>query len=143
MTELRTGRALQLEGLQFAQNKVTLGFKCEAGTKIQLAQEAQQTGMTLSEYVDTVISTRHSQKQTVSSFSSSELSGKLEQSKKRINTLDNSLKFYEENPFLLKIFNHYKGQTFPYVDYRGVSHQIVINQISDIFAVLISSYKIT
>ena len=26
MTELKTGRALQLEGLQFAQNKVTLGF---------------------------------------------------------------------------------------------------------------------
>ena len=143
MTEQRTGRALQLEGLQFAQNKVTLGFKCEAGTKIQLAQEAQQTGMTLSEYVDTVISTRHSQKQTAPSFSSSELSGKLEQSKKAIHTLDNSLKFYEENPFLLKIFNNYRGQTLPYVDYRGISHQVVINHISDIFAVLISSYKIT
>ena len=145
MTELRTGRALQLEGLQFAQNKVTLGFKCEAGTKIQLAQEAQQTGMTLSEYVDTVISTRHSQKQAQanSSFSSSELSGKLEQSKKRIHTLDSSLKFYEENPFLQKIFNHYRGQTIPYVDYRGVSHQIVINHVSDIFSVLVSSFKIS
>ena len=46
MNEIRTGRALQLDALEFAQNKVTLGFKCSAGTKIQLAQEAQKTGMT-------------------------------------------------------------------------------------------------
>lgn len=67
MQELRTGRALQLEGLENARNKVTLGFKCDAGTKILLAQEASQSSMTLSEYVDTVISARHFQNQHNSS----------------------------------------------------------------------------
>ena len=55
----RNGRALQLEGLENARNKVTLGFKCDAGTKIQLAHEANQNQMILSEYVETVISMRH------------------------------------------------------------------------------------
>jgi hypothetical protein len=47
MNHLKTGRALQLEGLEFATNKVTIGFKCDAGTKIQLAQEANLYGLTL------------------------------------------------------------------------------------------------
>jgi macrodomain Ter protein organizer (MatP/YcbG family) len=78
MNEIRTGRALQLEGLQYATNKVTLGFKCEARTKIELAQEAQQMGMTLSEYVDTIISTR---KQHTKSNNNFELQTLLSQQK--------------------------------------------------------------
>lgn len=134
MTEVRTGRALQLEGLQYAQNKVTLGFKCEAGTKIQLAREAQQIGMTLSEYVDTVISTRHSQ-QLQSPKSTSELAPKVEMQKNQIKQLEAKVNFYESD-VLKRAFQTYQGQTLPYTNYLGQQVQRTVNQIEDVYVIL-------
>ena len=141
MNEIRTGRALQLEGLQFAQNKVTLGFKCEAGTKIQLAQEAQQTGMTLSEYVDTVISTRHSQGNQGQSKSTSELAPKLEMQKKQIQQLEDKVNFYE-NDLLKRAFNQHRGKSLPYTNYLGQHTQRTVNQIEDIYLILTDIVKL-
>jgi len=140
MTEVRTGRALQLEGLQYAQNKVTLGFKCEAGTKIQLAREAQQIGMTLSEYVDTVISTRHSQ-QSPSSKSTSELAPKVEMQKNQIKQLEAKVNFYE-NDVLKRAFQIYQGQTLPYTNYLGQQVQRTINQIEDVYMILTDTVQL-
>lgn len=134
MTDIRTGRALQLEGLQFAQNKVTLGFKCNAGTKIQLAQEAQQIGMTLSEYVDTVISSRHSL-QSQGSKSTSELAPKIEQQKRQIQQLEAKVNFYE-NDFLKSAFAKYRGKTVPYNNSSGQPVQRTVNQIEDVFLIM-------
>lgn len=58
---LKKGRSLQLEGLAQAPIKVTVGFKCEGKDKITLAQEAHQSAMTLSEYVEYLVSLRHRQ----------------------------------------------------------------------------------
>lgn len=140
MTEVRTGRALQLEGLQYAQNKVTLGFKCEAGTKIQLAREAQQIGMTLSEYVDTVISTRHSE-QSPSPKSTSELAPKIEMLKIQLKQVQEKVNFYE-NDTLKRAFQTYRGQTMPYTNYQGQSVQRTINQIEDIYIILTDTVKL-
>lgn len=134
MTDIRTGRALQLEGLQYAQNKVTLGFKCEAGTKIQLAQEAQQIGMTLSEYVDTVISSRHSL-QSQGSKSTSELAPKIEQQKRQIQQLEGKVNFYE-NDLMKSAFAKYRGKTVPYNNSYGQPVQRTVNQIEDIFLIM-------
>jgi hypothetical protein len=134
MNELRTGRALQLEGLQFAQNKVTLGFKCDAGTKIQLAQEAQQIGMTLSEYVDTVISSRHSL-QNHAPRSTSELAPKVEMQQKQIQQLEAKVNFYE-NDTLKRAFHKFQGQTLPYTNYKRQTVQRTINQIEDVYVIL-------
>ena len=134
MTDIRTGRALQLEGLQYAQNKVTLGFKCNAGTKIQLAQEAQQIGMTLSEYVDTVISSRHSL-QSQGSKSTSELAPKIEQQKRQIQQLEAKVNFYE-NDLLKNAFAKYRGQTVPYTNSFGQQVQRTVNQIEDVFLIM-------
>lgn len=41
MQELRTGRALQLEGLENARNKVTLGFKCDCRHKDFIGTRSQ------------------------------------------------------------------------------------------------------
>ncbi|PWK28247.1 hypothetical protein LV89_01028 [Arcicella aurantiaca] len=140
MKEIKTGRALQLEGLQFAQNKVTLGFKCDAGTKIQLAQEAQQTGMTLSEYVDTVISTRHSlQNQTPKS--TSELIPKMEMQKKQIQQLEAKVNFYE-NDLLKKAFQLYKNKSVPYTNHLGQQTYRVVNQIEDVYLILTDIVKL-
>lgn len=140
MQEIRTGRALQLEGLQYAQNKVTLGFKCEAGTKIQLAQEAQQIGMTLSEYVDTVIGSRHSL-QNQAPKSTSELAPKIEMQKKQIQQLEAKVNFYE-NDFLKSIFNQYRGQTVPFQNNKGQSVQLAVNRIEDVYTILINTVKL-
>jgi hypothetical protein len=140
MTELRTGRALQLEGLQFAQNKVTLGFKCDAGTKIQLAQEAQQIGMTLSEYVDTVIATRHSL-QNQAPKSTSELAPKIEMQKKQIQQLEAKVNFYE-NDVMKRAFQQYRGQVVPYKNHLGQSSQRTVNQIEDVYLILTDIIKL-
>jgi hypothetical protein len=141
MTDIRTGRALQLEGLQYAQNKVTLGFKCSAGTKIQLAQEAQQIGMTLSEYVDTVISSRHSL-QSQGSKSTSELAPKIEMQKRQIQQLEAKVNFYE-NDLLKRAFQQNHGQIIQYNNSQGQLAQRPINQIEDVFLVLLDSVKLS
>jgi hypothetical protein len=41
-------------------NKVTVGFKCHGELKFQLAQEAQGVGLTVSEYLEMLISQRSS-----------------------------------------------------------------------------------
>jgi ribosome-binding protein aMBF1 (putative translation factor) len=140
MNEIRTGRALQLEGLQFAQNKVTLGFKCDAGTKIQLAQEAQQTGMTLSEYVDTVISTRHNL-QNQAPRSTSELATKVDMQKAQIQKLESKINFYE-NDLLKKAFQLYKNKSVPYTNHLGQQTFRVVNQIEDVFLILTDIVKL-
>lgn len=134
MTDIRTGRTLQLEGLQYAQNKVTLGFKCSAGTKIQLAQEAQKIGMTLSEYVDTVISSRHSL-QNQAPRSTSELVPKIEMQKKQIQQLETKVNFYE-NDFMKRAFAKYQGKTVPYTNNFGQQTQRTVNQIEDVFLIM-------
>lgn len=50
-------KALNLEGLEEEKNKVTVGFKCHAQTKLHLANVATIKGLTLSEYVETLIMT--------------------------------------------------------------------------------------
>ena len=141
MHEIRTGRALQLEGLQFAQNKVTLGFKCEAGTKIQLAHEAEQTGMTLSEYVDTVISSRHLQNKQSQGQDTIELLAKLETHRKQIQQLEGKVNFYE-NDFLKRAFSKYKGQTITTKNRQGREIDIEINSIEDVFTIFLNSVNI-
>ena len=140
MNEIRTGRALQLDALEFAQNKVTLGFKCSAGTKIQLAQEAQKTGMTLSEYVDTVISSRHSL-QNQAPRSTSELAPKVEMQQKQIQQLETKVSFYE-NDFLKSAFNQNKGETVTYQNNKGQSVKLTVNRIEDVYTILLNTVNL-
>lgn len=140
MNEVRTGRPLHLDALEFAQNKVTLGFKCSAGTKIQLAQEAQTIGMTLSEYVDTLISSRHSL-QSQTPRSTSELSPKVEIQQKQIQQLEAKVSFYE-NDFLKSAFNQNRGETVTYQNKKGQSVKLTVNRIEDVYTILINSVNL-
>ena len=140
MDEIRTGRALHLDALEFAQNKVTLGFKCSAGTKIQLAQEAQTIGMTLSEYVDTVISSRHSL-QNHSPRSTSELAPKVEMQRKQIQQLETKVSFYE-NDFLKSAFNKNRGGTVTYQNNKRQSVKLTVNRIEDVYTILLDSINL-
>lgn len=140
----RNGRALQLEGLENARNKVTLGFKCDAGTKIQLAHEANQSGMTLSEYVETVVSLRHQKTGTntqKTNYSLSEWESKINNAKRLSEQLQTHLDFYEKNSVLLDLFKSYRGQNIPYLNVQGHRQNIIINQVSDVFTVVIHSFN--
>lgn len=141
----KNGRALQLEGLENARNKVTLGFKCDAGTKIQLAQEANQNQMTLSEYVETVVSMRHQQgSQNVSqrsSFTFNEWESKVNNARKQVEQVQRQLDFYEKHPVILELFKAHRGHTTSFLNEKGKHQNIVINQVSDLFTVLIYSFN--
>ena len=141
----RNGRALQLEGLENAHNKITLGLKCDAGTKIQLAQEANQSQMTLSEYVETVVSMRHQQgSQNVSQrsgFTFNEWESKVNNARKQVEQVQRQLDFYEKHPMILELFKAYRGHTTSYLNEKGKFENIVINQVSDVFTVLIHSFN--
>lgn len=139
------GRALQLEGLENARNKVTLGFKCDGGTKIQLAHEANQNGMTLSEYVETVISLRHQKVPSApvqkSNYTFNEWESKLNNARKTAEELQKQLQFYEGNTILKHYFDQCKGKVLTYPNLQGQQQSILISHISDMFIVLIHSFN--
>jgi hypothetical protein len=137
----KTGRALQLEGLENARNKVTLGFKCDAGTKIQLAKEAFQHGLTLSEYVDTVITTRHQKNQSSVSESTSKLVFQADRDRQQIKNLEKKVAFYE-NDLMKRALNLYQGQKLNYNALDGTVKSITINSVEDVFTILIHSVKL-
>ncbi|GGD68610.1 hypothetical protein GCM10011514_35910 [Emticicia aquatilis] len=142
MQELRTGRALQLEGLENARNKVTLGFKCDAGTKISLAQEARQSGMTLSEYVDTIISARHYQnQQSTNSYFNSDFKLRLEKAKQENQQILRALEFYENNTNLKNLLFQHQGKQIQFQDAYGRNQEIRIQSVADIFTVIVHSFK--
>jgi hypothetical protein len=152
MQEIIKGRVLQLNGLENARNKVTLGFKVEGGTKIQLAQEANKMGMTLSEYVDTVISHRHNLqkpviKEVVKEVTKEIIKPDLETQRKFAESLNQNqiliakINFYE-NDILKRAFEINRGKQFPIKNNDGTSKEIKINQIQDVYTVLLNSVKL-
>ena len=94
-------KALRLEGLEKLKNKVTVGFKCNPEIKLRLAMEAKKMGLTLSEYIETLIQ---------------QLDNAVLAEKQQIETLKRQLAFYENNDRLLKLFTDHKNQELPYTN---------------------------
>jgi hypothetical protein len=124
----RTGRGLDVNALANATAKVTLGFKCEAQLKIDLAVEADRYSMSLSEYVEVLVARRHENN------SENENRGEIERLKKRLGIY--------ENEKLYKIFDKFKGKQIPYMDNNSVERQITVSDLPDAFFAVISSVKI-
>lgn len=59
---INSGRPFNIEILRTSVNKVTLGFRCEPSTKLELIKESREIGITLREYVEMILNTRHSTK---------------------------------------------------------------------------------
>lgn len=124
----RTGRGLDVNALANATAKVTLGFKCEAQLKMDLAIEADRYSMSLSEYVEVLVARRHE------NHSENENRGEVERLKKRL--------VVYENDKLLKLYEKHKGQTIPYKDQFGNEKQIVIGTIQDLYFYIMQSIKL-
>lgn len=140
---LRKGRALQLDGIIDNPVKVTLGFKCEGHEKIALAQEAHQAEMTLSEYVEYIVSLRHTYAQ--SSLVASQDVADLKQAAVKQNAvvlqLQQGLLFYENNKHLQRWLSEYKGKRVLIKDVDGKERSLVINEVADVFEIMVNSFK--
>jgi hypothetical protein len=134
---LKKGRSLQLEGLAHAPIKVTIGFKCEGKEKINLAQEAHQSAMTLSEYVEYLVSQRHQLIQTTTGPTRQE----WEQATARIKRLRRKLAVYEQHEVLKTLLAANLDKSIPWRDSTGQEHTVVVRTVADIFNVLVSSFK--
>jgi chromosome segregation ATPase len=83
-------KALNLEGLEDEKNKVTIGFKCQAQLKLRLANEATATGLTLSEYVETLILTNGQNNQASEKLNLKE--AEIKRLNEQVTDLTNSMK---------------------------------------------------
>ncbi len=134
---LRKGRALNLVGIANAPVKVTVGFKCEGREKIALAHEAHNSAMTLSEYVECLVSSRHEQRQ----FVTTEVIQELEESKSINKRLLDQLAIYENNEQLQRLLTTHLGKTVPLRDSTGKETMVTVSHVSDVFRIMVNSFK--
>ncbi|PMD99314.1 hypothetical protein BWI97_02645 [Siphonobacter sp. BAB-5405] len=131
---------LDLEKLASGISKVTLGFRCEPSVKLTLAQEAQQLGLNLSEYVESVILMRNDTTTQVVEKKVYAESPADEKLKSRIITLEKELAFYE-NDILKAFYTSSYGQTVSVNDAQGKTLSIKIQSVKDVYTVLINSFR--
>ena len=114
-------KALNIEMLSVHESKVTLGFKCNPKLKLKLALEAQAMKLTLSEYVESVISNHDL------------ITRKNIELQKRIE--------HYENDFLKSLFDKHKNTLIEYKNSNGESRKTEINSLQDIYTVFIQIVK--
>jgi antitoxin component of RelBE/YafQ-DinJ toxin-antitoxin module len=107
-------------------NKVTVGFKCHGDLKFQLAQEAHGMGLTVSEYLEMLISQRSS------------IHGK--QNDALLQQMEQKLSFYE-NSELKEYYRQSKGKTFSFRDEHGVTRKKTINSLQETYEIILQLAK--
>lgn len=120
---------LNLGQLMDKSNKVTLGFRCTANVKLELAVEAHELGLNLSEYVESLIIARKHRG--------------IEDSFLRTKSLDleNRLKYYE-NKKLMELYWQNKGKNIEYKDGEGKRTTMLVTEPFHIFEIVMNSFKI-
>ena len=121
---------LNLDQLMNKSNKVTLGFRCTANIKLELAVEAHELGLNLSEYVESLIIARK-HKGVEDSFLRTKTS-----------EIENRLKSYETKK-LMELFWQYKGKYVDYRDGEGNRYSMQVTEPHHIFEIVMNSFKIS
>ncbi len=121
-------RAFNWEKLLQSRNKVTLGFKCQPELKIQLAEEAEEAGLTLSEYTEEVLLARQ----------------RLENENDRLHHSNSRLladvAFYEGG-MVKKLFESNRGKEIEFVNLKNEREKLLVNTPKDVFRIMTSSFK--
>lgn len=120
---MENSKKMNLEILETATNKVTVGFKCKPEVKLGLAHEAQTLGMTLSEYVESLVLNRSAFARSLST-------------REQVNELEKRLAFYESGKLADALEKH-KGKTHPLKNGR----EIRVESIQDVFTILLDPLK--
>ena len=121
----------------YCHNKVTVGFKCNPNAKLDLANKANQLGLTLSEYVENIV---------VNSDKLFEIALQQENEEKAIliktnNEQKEKIDFYE-NDHLKTLFKKYKNQTVEFTNANNETIKLKIVEIQNVFTIITSSFKI-
>lgn len=124
-------RSLNLDKLSTEKNKTTLGFKCSPKLKLQLATEAQRLNITLSEYVESIVSNYNGTANQVN---------QVNQTETLVNPLKEKLRFYE-NDILKELFSVNRGKTFDFKNAKGENMTVTVNGLQDVYTLLINSFK--
>ena len=130
-------KALNLEAVKLSNNKVTLGFKCIPYIKLDLAQKAQQLGLTLSEYVENLImnSEKLFEKIKIREKEEKEMLTQIIEEQKKC------LSFYE-NDIMKDLFEQFKNKTAEFKNDKNDVVNLKIVDIKSLYTVIISSFKI-
>ena len=102
--------------------------------KIDLANEASNIGMSLSEYVETIAENRNANKNILSS-DFNELNQQMQE-------IQRKLTFFYEEPMMKNAFEKYRGQVISYIDKDGISRKDTIDSIEDVYTILFKTNKI-
>lgn len=131
----RNPKALNLEAARMSTNKVIIGFTCSPELKIMLAEKAIESGITLSKYVEELI---------IESDTISKKNDQLNITTKNLETLNGQLKKRKEvyeNDTLKQFYSENKGQVINYINPTGNRISVTINDLPDIYNVIINSFK--
>ena len=105
--------------------KVVISFKTAPINKIRLSQEAAQRGLTLSEFVESIV-------------------GSFARSAENTQTLDDvtaRLALYESNE-LLELFEQVKGQSIEFKTTSGRQVKVKVEDPTDLASVIVNSFQI-
>jgi len=125
-------KALNLEAVRIAESNVTVGFKCEPELKLLLAEEAENAGLTLSNYVSKLVGFEINVIRQLRQENQS-LKGSIEKS-------NNLLTFYR-NQLLFDLYDLHKGKQISYLNRFGEMVKQKITSIEDVYLVIINSFK--
>ena len=110
--------------------KVCVGFKCDAQLKEDLFNESSQNGMSLSEYVEMIISNRREKPSEIF----------IHEKDPQVPKLQERIDYYEKD-ILGSLFNKYQGKELQFKTPSGEMKPRVISQPCDLLEVIISSIK--
>jgi hypothetical protein len=125
-------KALNLIAVKESNKKVTLGFKCSPQLKLQLAQKAANSGLTLSAYVESFL--ENSDKANI------ELTQSFQKLTNENIVLSQKIRFYE-NDILKALEKNYKGKKVSYINSKGETINLEIQSLADVYTVMINSFK--
>ena len=108
--------------------KVLVSFKCNSSLKTDLCVESGKLGITLSSYVENIVENQSNHQIEVANL------------KKQVFDLSERLSSYE-TPFLKKMFEMHKGETLSYINNKGETIEITIDNIVDVYTLIIHSFK--
>jgi hypothetical protein len=124
-----------MENINDSQRKITLGFKCLPILKARLSHEADEVGLTLSAYVESLVNAIPKKNDDINKL--------LEENQKLKNehtVFTKRISVYE-NDYLKNLYNSYKNKSVNYTNQKGENIQKSIVSITDVYDVIIDSFK--
>ena len=134
-------KTLDREKLQNTKaDKVNVTFRCAPAVKMAMIQEADKMGVTLSDYVESLVSVRRSEKDAAASLI--EANDERDILRKKVKDLEEDLEFYEKGK-LADMFEKTKGTTVSVPGKGGARMSVKIATVRDVYKVIINSFQFT